>query len=77
MVFNDVVFYSSVILHVIQMKYGGPKDTVVQFLFYQPIRYQWRETDFFPCSVTCGGGILHIRLDMLIFFLQPFPVKLG
>ncbi|KAI3376757.1 hypothetical protein L3Q82_000351 [Scortum barcoo] len=38
------------------MKYGGSKDTVVQFLFYQPIRYQWRETDFFPCSVTCGGG---------------------
>uniref|UniRef100_A0A3P8VIL7 ADAMTS-like 3 n=1 Tax=Cynoglossus semilaevis TaxID=244447 RepID=A0A3P8VIL7_CYNSE len=38
------------------VKYGGPKDTVVQFLFYQPIRYQWRETDFFPCSVTCGGG---------------------
>ncbi|KAF7641045.1 hypothetical protein LDENG_00298060 [Lucifuga dentata] len=38
------------------MKHGGPKDTVVQFLFYQPIRYQWRETDFFPCSVTCGGG---------------------
>lgn len=38
------------------MKYGGPKDTVVQFLYYQPIRYQWRETDFFPCSVSCGGG---------------------
>uniref|UniRef100_A0AAR2L247 Ig-like domain-containing protein n=1 Tax=Pygocentrus nattereri TaxID=42514 RepID=A0AAR2L247_PYGNA len=31
-------------------------DTVMQFMFYQPIRYQWRETDFFPCSVTCGGG---------------------
>uniref|UniRef100_A0A4W6CXC3 ADAMTS-like 3 n=1 Tax=Lates calcarifer TaxID=8187 RepID=A0A4W6CXC3_LATCA len=42
--------------YIIKMKYGGPKDTVVQFLFYQPIRYQWRETDFFPCSVTCGGG---------------------
>ncbi|XP_031702131.1 ADAMTS-like protein 1 isoform X1 [Anarrhichthys ocellatus] len=41
---------------IIKMKYGGSKDTVVQFLFYQPIRYQWRETDFFPCSVTCGGG---------------------
>uniref|UniRef100_A0A8D3B2Y6 ADAMTS-like 3 n=1 Tax=Scophthalmus maximus TaxID=52904 RepID=A0A8D3B2Y6_SCOMX len=41
---------------IIKMKYGGPKDTVVQFLFYQPIRYQWRESDFFPCSVTCGGG---------------------
>ncbi|XP_060923660.1 ADAMTS-like protein 1 [Limanda limanda] len=40
----------------IKMKYGGPKNTVVQFLFYQPIRYQWRETEFFPCSVACGGG---------------------
>ncbi|KAM3625298.1 uncharacterized protein V6R79_009807 [Siganus canaliculatus] len=40
----------------IKFKYGGTKDTVVQFLFYQPIQYQWRETDFFPCSVTCGGG---------------------
>uniref|UniRef100_A0A8C9X8M2 ADAMTS-like 3 n=1 Tax=Sander lucioperca TaxID=283035 RepID=A0A8C9X8M2_SANLU len=42
--------------YIIKMKYGGSKDTVVQFLFYQPIRYQWRETDFFPCSVSCGGG---------------------
>nr|XP_046243182.1 ADAMTS-like protein 3 isoform X1 [Scatophagus argus] len=44
--------------YIIKMKYEGPKDkdTVVQSLFYQPIRYQWRETDFFPCSVTCGGG---------------------
>ncbi|XP_038557985.1 ADAMTS-like protein 3 isoform X1 [Micropterus salmoides] len=42
--------------YIIKMKYGGSKDTVVQFVFYQPIRYQWRETDFFPCSVTCGGG---------------------
>ncbi|XP_076583415.1 ADAMTS-like protein 3 isoform X2 [Chaetodon auriga] len=42
--------------YIIKMKYEDPKDTVVQFLFYQPIRYQWRETDFFPCSVTCGGG---------------------
>uniref|UniRef100_A0A8D0CF65 ADAMTS like 3 n=1 Tax=Scleropages formosus TaxID=113540 RepID=A0A8D0CF65_SCLFO len=32
------------------------RNTLVQFVFYQPIRYQWRETDFFPCSVTCGGG---------------------
>ncbi|XP_065150333.1 ADAMTS-like protein 3 isoform X1 [Paramisgurnus dabryanus] len=40
----------------IKVKYAGPKDTVLQFMFYQPIRYQWRETDFFPCSVTCGGG---------------------
>ncbi|XP_055088517.1 ADAMTS-like protein 3 [Periophthalmus magnuspinnatus] len=42
--------------YIIKMKYGGPEDTVVQFLFYQPIRFQWRETDFFPCSITCGGG---------------------
>uniref|UniRef100_A0A7N8Y828 ADAMTS-like 3 n=1 Tax=Mastacembelus armatus TaxID=205130 RepID=A0A7N8Y828_9TELE len=42
--------------YIIKMKYGGSKGTVVQFLYYQPIRYQWRETDFFPCSVTCGGG---------------------
>uniref|UniRef100_A0A3B4XTR5 ADAMTS-like 3 n=1 Tax=Seriola lalandi dorsalis TaxID=1841481 RepID=A0A3B4XTR5_SERLL len=42
--------------YIIKMKYGGLKDTVIQFLFYQPVRYQWRETDFFPCSVTCGGG---------------------
>ncbi|XP_072516790.1 ADAMTS-like protein 3 isoform X2 [Salminus brasiliensis] len=40
----------------IKLKYAVPKDTVMQFMFYQPIRYQWRETDFFPCSVTCGGG---------------------
>ncbi|XP_016369460.1 ADAMTS-like protein 3 [Sinocyclocheilus rhinocerous] len=40
----------------IKVKYAGLKDTVMQFMFYQPIRYQWRETDFFPCSVTCGGG---------------------
>lgn len=44
----------------VQIKYGGSKDTVVQFLFYKPIRYQWRETDFFPCSVTCGGGELTV-----------------
>ncbi|XP_035382800.1 ADAMTS-like protein 3 isoform X2 [Electrophorus electricus] len=40
----------------IKLKYAAPKDTVLQYMFYQPIRYQWRETDFFPCSVTCGGG---------------------
>ncbi|XP_016135918.1 ADAMTS-like protein 3 [Sinocyclocheilus grahami] len=39
------------------VKYAGLKDTVMQFMFYQPIRYQWRETDFFPCSVTCGGDL--------------------
>lgn len=42
----------------LQVKYGGSRSTVVQFLFYQPIRHQWRETDFFPCSVSCGGGEL-------------------
>ncbi|XP_062372046.1 ADAMTS-like protein 1 [Sardina pilchardus] len=31
-------------------------DSVVQYIFYQPIVHRWRETDFFPCSVTCGGG---------------------
>ncbi|XP_019911552.2 ADAMTS-like protein 3 isoform X1 [Esox lucius] len=40
----------------IKVKYAAPRDTVIQFLFYKPIRYQWRETEFFPCSVTCGGG---------------------
>ncbi|KAM9408330.1 ADAMTS-like protein 3, partial [Pholidichthys leucotaenia] len=40
----------------IKMKYSGSRDSVVQFLFYKPIRFQWRETDFFPCSVSCGGG---------------------
>ncbi|KAJ7994750.1 hypothetical protein DPEC_G00252710 [Dallia pectoralis] len=40
----------------IKVKYAAPRDTVIHFLFYKPIRYQWRETDFFPCSVTCGGG---------------------
>uniref|UniRef100_A0A8C5F9Q7 ADAMTS-like 3 n=1 Tax=Gadus morhua TaxID=8049 RepID=A0A8C5F9Q7_GADMO len=42
--------------YTIKMRYGGGRDTVVQFMFYQPVRFQWRETDFFPCSVTCGGG---------------------
>uniref|UniRef100_A0A8C9TLG5 ADAMTS like 3 n=1 Tax=Scleropages formosus TaxID=113540 RepID=A0A8C9TLG5_SCLFO len=38
------------------IKDTAPRNTLVQFMFYQPIRYQWRETDFFPCTVTCGGG---------------------
>ncbi|KAJ8340379.1 hypothetical protein SKAU_G00350120 [Synaphobranchus kaupii] len=41
---------------IFKVKYVSPRDTLVQFMFYQPIRYQWRETDFFPCTVTCGGG---------------------
>ncbi|KAG8516403.1 ADAMTS-like protein 3 [Galemys pyrenaicus] len=32
------------------------RDSVVQFFFYQPIGHQWRQTDFFPCTATCGGG---------------------
>lgn len=43
------------------MRYGGGRDTAVQFMFYQPVRFQWRETDFFPCSVTCGGGEVQTR----------------
>uniref|UniRef100_A0ACB8ERK8 ADAMTS-like protein 1 n=1 Tax=Sphaerodactylus townsendi TaxID=933632 RepID=A0ACB8ERK8_9SAUR len=31
-------------------------DSTVQFIFYQPIIHRWRETDFFPCSASCGGG---------------------
>ena len=41
-----------------QVRYagGGAADSVLQYIFYQPIIHRWRETDFFPCSVTCGGG---------------------
>ncbi|XP_037832326.1 ADAMTS-like protein 1 isoform X3 [Kryptolebias marmoratus] len=38
----------------IQLARGA--DSVVQYIYYQPIVHRWRETDFFPCSVTCGGG---------------------
>uniref|UniRef100_A0A8C8SUX3 ADAMTS like 3 n=1 Tax=Pelusios castaneus TaxID=367368 RepID=A0A8C8SUX3_9SAUR len=41
---------------IIKARYTAPKDSVVQFFFYQPISHQWRQTDFFPCTVTCGGG---------------------
>ncbi|XP_068131428.1 ADAMTS-like protein 3 isoform X2 [Hyperolius riggenbachi] len=41
---------------IIKTRYVSPKDSVVQFFFYQPISHQWRQTDFFPCTVTCGGG---------------------
>ncbi|KAJ7311057.1 hypothetical protein JRQ81_006655, partial [Phrynocephalus forsythii] len=41
---------------IIKVRYTAPKDSTVQFFFYQPISHQWRQTDFFPCSVTCGGG---------------------
>ncbi|XP_013812745.2 ADAMTS-like protein 3 [Apteryx mantelli] len=41
---------------IIKTRYSGTKDSVVQFFFYQPISHQWRQTEFFPCTVTCGGG---------------------
>ncbi|XP_054858272.1 ADAMTS-like protein 3 [Eublepharis macularius] len=41
---------------IIKTRYTAPKDSMVQFFFYQPISHQWRQTDFFPCTVTCGGG---------------------
>ncbi|XP_058024805.1 ADAMTS-like protein 1 isoform X2 [Ahaetulla prasina] len=40
----------------VKIHYVGAADSTVQFIFYQPIIHQWRETDFFPCSVSCGGG---------------------
>lgn len=38
------------------MRLVSGADTTVQYVYYQPIGHRWRETDFFPCSVTCGGG---------------------
>ncbi|CAB1351344.1 unnamed protein product [Coregonus sp. 'balchen'] len=40
----------------LQVQYASGADSVVQLIFYEPIIHRWRETDFFPCSVTCGGG---------------------
>ncbi|XP_077445065.1 ADAMTS-like protein 1 isoform X1 [Stigmatopora argus] len=40
----------------IHVEFTGGADSVIQYIFYQPIVHRWRETDFFPCSVTCGGG---------------------
>nr|XP_057923011.1 ADAMTS-like protein 1 isoform X1 [Doryrhamphus excisus] len=40
----------------IQVQFASGADSVIQYIFYQPIIHRWRETDFFPCSVTCGGG---------------------
>ncbi|XP_010126388.1 PREDICTED: ADAMTS-like protein 1, partial [Chlamydotis macqueenii] len=40
----------------VKIHYAGAADSSVQFIFYQPIIHQWRETDFFPCSASCGGG---------------------
>ncbi|XP_057350761.1 ADAMTS-like protein 3 isoform X6 [Manis pentadactyla] len=41
---------------IFKTRYPVAKDSVVQFFFYQPVSHQWRQTDFFPCTVTCGGG---------------------
>ncbi|KAK7815204.1 hypothetical protein U0070_021167 [Myodes glareolus] len=41
---------------IFKTRYTAAKGSVVQFFFYQPISHQWRQTDFFPCTVTCGGG---------------------
>ncbi|XP_021108553.1 ADAMTS-like protein 1 [Heterocephalus glaber] len=41
---------------IIKIQNSGPADSTVQFIFHQPIIHRWRETDFFPCSATCGGG---------------------
>lgn len=46
----------SLMLHLFQIRYAGAADSSVQFIFYQPIIHRWRETDFFPCSASCGGG---------------------
>nr|XP_015801996.2 ADAMTS-like protein 1 isoform X2 [Nothobranchius furzeri] len=40
----------------IKLQFSSGADSVVQYIYYQPIVHRWRETDFFPCSVTCGGG---------------------
>ncbi|XP_061565851.1 ADAMTS-like protein 1 isoform X1 [Cololabis saira] len=40
----------------VKVQFSSGADSVVQFIYYQPIIHRWRETDFFPCSVTCGGG---------------------
>ncbi|XP_036744030.2 ADAMTS-like protein 1 isoform X2 [Manis pentadactyla] len=41
---------------IVKIRNTGPANSTVQFTFYQPIIHRWRETDFFPCSATCGGG---------------------
>ncbi|XP_069026392.1 ADAMTS-like protein 1 [Embiotoca jacksoni] len=40
----------------VKVQFASDADSVVQYIYYQPIIHRWRETDFFPCSVTCGGG---------------------
>uniref|UniRef100_A0A670Y9S1 ADAMTS like 3 n=1 Tax=Pseudonaja textilis TaxID=8673 RepID=A0A670Y9S1_PSETE len=41
---------------IVKARYTAAKDSTVQFFFYQPISHQWKQTEFFPCTVTCGGG---------------------
>ncbi|KAM5331461.1 ADAMTS-like protein 1 isoform 2-T2 [Glossophaga mutica] len=41
---------------IVKIRNSGSANSTVQFIFYQPIIHRWRETDFFPCSATCGGG---------------------
>ncbi|XP_034019931.1 ADAMTS-like protein 1 isoform X2 [Thalassophryne amazonica] len=40
----------------VKVQFANGAGSVVQYIYYQPIVHRWRETDFFPCSVTCGGG---------------------
>uniref|UniRef100_A0A8C5I8H8 ADAMTS like 1 n=1 Tax=Gouania willdenowi TaxID=441366 RepID=A0A8C5I8H8_GOUWI len=40
----------------VKVQFSTGADSVIQYIYYQPIIHRWRETDFFPCSVTCGGG---------------------
>ncbi|KAK1890457.1 ADAMTS-like protein 1 [Dissostichus eleginoides] len=40
----------------LKVQFSSGADSVVQYIYYQPIIHRWRETDFFPCSVPCGGG---------------------
>ncbi|XP_014883986.1 ADAMTS-like protein 1 isoform X3 [Poecilia latipinna] len=40
----------------VKIQLTGVADSGIQYIYYQPIIHRWRETDFFPCSVTCGGG---------------------
>lgn len=51
----------------LQIHNSGPANSTVQFTFYQPIIHRWRETDFFPCSATCGGGngVVHLAQGLL------------
>ena len=56
------------------MQFASGVDSVVQYIYYQPIIHRWRETDFFPCSVTCGGGKYVLIYN---FTLVPMSFLLG